>query len=122
MLLTRSEQLRDRIAARLRAYEERYSFIREERASAETVVRELEASVGYYWPCSAVAVLRALWWTLTHPSPQAAWWREVDILLHVLNVSREPRPGAIGDWARKYGEDNAAEWRRTDQFCVSMVA
>ncbi len=110
-----AEELVAKLAARLAVYEREYSCGSGAGVAAharDVIVSELEASIGYYWPHSAYSVLRAMWWTLAHPCPEGSWWREVDILLHVLNVGREPSAGAVNRWAQRYGTDSAANWRR----------
>jgi hypothetical protein len=108
-------ELLSKLNARLSWYESNYSLRRCADSEAGTrglLLAELEGIAEYEWPHSAYSVLRAMWWTVVHPCPEGEWWREVDILLHVLHVNWEPSQAAIDEWARRNGEESAAKWRR----------
>lgn len=109
------DELQARMTARLNAYERRYGCKEGQCTAGEErdqLVNELESSVGHYWPHSTYAVLRAMLFALTHPCPAQTWWREVEVLIHVLNVEGSLPRGALDRWAREYGEESAAKWRR----------
>lgn len=117
-----ADELKAKLTDRIRVYEESHAdcdlrdAVSEDQAS---IVDAVESAIGFYWPYSAYAILRALRWTL-EKGPPDGWWRELDVLLHSLNVRRELPPGTMEGYSQEYGEDRAAQWRRQLDDCAAF--
>lgn len=104
-------KLKHKLTKRIRTYETDFRCYETDDISFqddETVVQSLYSAIECTWPQSAYIILKAMYWTLTHPHTTDGWWREADLLIYVLNVKREDRPGAYEEWAAEYGESSAA--------------
>lgn len=80
--------------------------------SSDHVYIALGAATSSRWPDSAYIVLKAMYWMMTIRTEPEGWWSELGVLIYLLNVRGELKPGTYDIWVSSSGEEKAATMMR----------